>query len=420
MEENAILALPDLYGYRIFNSGETTIKMYNTLKGDVIIRKKIAVTLQPLISFKEDLERLFYLADAMDHRNMVLVEISNDKKKNFEFYVKGFTHTIENVSTQLERKVLLTGPGNIQLFAVPLNLKSDKIKELILYTEAQDVHHLSANTTPGQFIIISPYNKGKQLLPRFINTDPDYIPIDKYERVKNYGEALLHNDFNSDTWNELKIYYNICLQYKIPFSTFDQLRAVGLSSELAARAFFFFGINQYETDEYIQRHVPILEQDLGFSFHWISKTEWEKSIYSTANWFHINIPILLELMQKYFQEIKMIQLYKFISASIIENNQRIDNSMILNERALLGERVLKELPKTNLPNISGTNYGINFETHYKVKLLLYAPIAVAESIKNIGNSSIWSTDNNLRRNIQYAQYIAPNLYINVLYHALLR
>ena len=136
-----------------------------------------------MISFKEDLERLFYLADAMDHKNMVLVEISNDKKKNFKFYVKGFTHSIDKVSTQLERKVSLTGPGNIQLFAVPLNLKPDKIKELILYNDDQDVHHLSANTTPGQFIIISTYNEGKQLQPRFINTDPDYIPIDKNERI---------------------------------------------------------------------------------------------------------------------------------------------------------------------------------------------------------------------------------------------
>jgi len=356
----------------------------------------------------------------MDHKNMVLVEISNDKKKNFKFYVKGFTHSIDNVSSQLERKVLLTGPGNIQLFAVPLNLKSDKIKELILYTDDQDMHHLSANTTPGQFIIISTYNEGKQLQPRFINTDPDYIPTDKNERLKKYVEDLLHNDFNSDTWNELKIYYNICLRYKIPFSTFDQLRAVGLSSELSARAFFFFGINQYETDEYIQWQVPILEQDLGFSFHWISKSDWNEAIIYVENWSCLNIQILLVLMHKYFQEIKMIQLYRFISASVIDNNQRIDNSMILNERALLGERVLEELPRTNLPNISETNYGINFETHYKVKLLLYAPIAVAESIKNMGNSSIWSTDNNLRRNIQYAQYIAPNLYINVLYHALLR
>lgn len=419
MEDNVILALPDLYGYRIFNSGETTIKMYNTLKEDVIIGKKIAVALQPLISFKEDLERLFYLADAMDHKNMVLVEISNDKKKNFKFYVKGFTHSIDKVSTQLERKVLLTGPGNIQLFAVPLNLKPDKIKELILYNDDQDVHHLSANTTPGQFIIISTYNEGKQLQPRFINTDPDYIPIDKNERIKKYGEDLLHTEFNSDAWNELNIYHNICLQYKIPFSTFDQLRAVGLSSELAARAFFFFGINQYEPDEYIQRQVPILEQDLGFSFHWISKSDWEKAISSVANLSGLNFPILLELMHKYFQEIKMTELFGFITGRVIDNNQRIDNSMILNERALLGERVLEELPKTHLPNISETNYGINFETHYRVKLLLYAPIAVAESIKNMGNSSIWSTDNNLRRNIQYAQYIAPNLYIKVLNHALL-
>ena len=67
-------------------------------------------------------------------------------------------------------------------------------------------------------------------------------------------------------------------------------------------------------------------------------------------------------------------------------------------------------------------YNISITEHLPVKLLLRAPIAVAESIKDTPNThSIWAGDDHresIRRNIQYSQYLNPEFYNRVILHAL--
>lgn len=109
----SILSLNQLHGIRILTTkkGDTTIKLWSNLRDQVKITRTIHFAHQPLISFKEDLERLFYLADAMDHKNLVMIELSDGKQKQ-TFCVKGFSHLVNDVSTQLERKILLASSDN--------------------------------------------------------------------------------------------------------------------------------------------------------------------------------------------------------------------------------------------------------------------------------------------------------------------
>ena len=123
-----------------------------------------------------------------------------------------------------------------------------------------------------------------QLQPRFINTDPAFKGKSPAERISHYHLLLLESDYMAAPWSDLLAYYNICLQQKIPFSTFDQLKAIGRSSNLAAKSFFFLGVNQADSDEFIQRQVPAMEQDLGFCFHWVAKKDWEQCIEIVGNW----------------------------------------------------------------------------------------------------------------------------------------
>jgi hypothetical protein len=98
---------------------------------------------------------------------------------------------------------------------------------------------------------------------------------------------------------------------------------------------------------------------------------------------------------------------------------RITNTIIQDERGKLGLRVLNELPN-HIPHIN-SYYGITFDNHMIIKLLLCAPMSVAESIMDNAQMSIWTNNDfvaNLRRNIQYSEYIAPGLYCKILYHTL--
>ena len=422
MNDKSIVPLTDLYGLRLLTSksGETNIKMWNHLRPEVKIFKNVSFTQQPLISFKDHLQRLFYLADAMRHDNIVEIDVSN-ANNSFTFFVKGFTHTINDVDNQLEGKVFVNDGRDLQLLAVSLNVAFQEIQILGLSVDEEGYHHLPNNIDKGQFIVFSTNNGGKQLQPRFINTQPDIIISSKEERIVKYHNDLLESDFKSSHWQELKTYYDICVEYKIPFSTFDQIRAIGSGSMVAAKAFFFLGVHQRDVNEYIQLQIPALEQDLGFCFHWIKKNDWNSALESTITLVgDEQFNLLVELMKKYFNDIGLPKLTAFLSNGLIDGVERVTNQIINEERSKLGQRVLNELPKF-IPHCT-SYYGIRFDNHEIIKLLLRSPMAAAESITDKEEKSIWLNDPTfvaiLRRNIQYAQYIAPGLYTQVLYHTL--
>jgi hypothetical protein len=421
MADGVKVSLSNLYGIRFLtsNSCTTSIKMWNRLRPDVKIYKSIIMSQQPLISFKEDLQHLFYLADAMNHKNIIEVEVSSNSKF-YTFLVKGFSNSIDNIESQLEGKVYLEDCNDLNLLAVPLNVDNENIQ--IIGLKYDDCGFYSfPEDIKGQFIVFSAINYGKQLQPRFLNTDPEYKPNQTEElRVSIYHDQLLKSDYKSIHWQSFKTYYDICLKYRLPFSTFDQIRAISYGSEVAARAFFFLGLYQDDQNEFIQLQVTSLEQDLGFCFHWIKKKDWEIALNSAVNYFGSDkLSKVIELLDLHFKEIGIPQLQLFVFNGSLTGVEPVNNTFINDERSKLGERVLSELPK-NTP-LTTNNYGIKLESHYIVKLLLRSPIAVAESICEKSEKSIWAYDEHttlLRRNMQYASYIAPVLYKQILLHTL--
>jgi hypothetical protein len=257
-------------------------------------------------------------------------------------------------------------------------------------------------------------------MPRFVNTDNNFQGISKNERIELYHNQLNTSDFNSDIWREVLAYFNICINQNIPFSTFDQLRAVSRSSAVAARVFYFLGINHANSDEFIQRIIPEFEKDLGFCFHWIKKDDWEGTINEISQFigeeYFTNI---IELLSKYMCNNDLSQLINYLGNQRI-SAEKIYNPFIYEIRAGLGERVLNELPDMK-PKINDY-YGMPKNDYGKFLLMIKAPIAVAESIKNIQQEfPIWGGDDfreQIRRNIQYAQYLSPEFYNKIILQVL--
>lgn len=422
INEDQPLSLANLYGMRILSTpnNETLLKIKNSLKPDVGITKEIQESTQPVISFKDEIVRLFYLADAMDYKNTVCLELSEGRNKK-TYKISGFSHSLV-VENQLQREVsLFDSLDNLELFAIPVNCSADEIEIIPLFKN--DVSYSIPSTKiSNQFIIISSKKEGKQLMPRFVNTGDFFLGINKNERIDNYHKELELTNFNDDLWKQILTYFNICVQYDLPFSTFDQLRAISRSSEVASRAFFFLGFNQSDSSEYIQKAIPEMEKDLGFCFHWITKTNWSNALAE------INEPSdfryhsqIVELISSYMGENGLQELFKFISGSTIESEPILQRN-ILDLRSQLGSRVLSELPR-NSPKING-NHNIHIEEHHQVRLLLQAPIAVAESICDTQNDyPIWAGDEKrevIRRNIQYSQYLKQDFYNKTILHALNR
>ncbi|RTZ04598.1 hypothetical protein EKL98_08590 [Flavobacterium bomense] len=414
------LTLANLYGLRILSTPNTgtILRIKNRLKTEVIITKEIKESSQPIISFLEEITRLYYLADAMDYRNKVCLElIEGSKTKTYE--ITGFSHTL-NVEKQFENNVSLqSSEDELDLYAIPLNCKSENI-ELIPLVRNELYYTIPSTEITNQFIVISSTEKGKQLMPRYVNTNEEFVEISKKERMDQFHSQLLEENFDGQIWKQSLTYFTICIKNHIPFSTFDQLRAISRSSKVAARAFLFLGINQEETDFFIQKAIPEMEKDLGFCFHWIKNEDWGIALNELdelyKNQYFVQISGLISL---YMRENGFDDILKFIMGENIKK-ENILYSDIREVRALLGERVLKELPRMT-PKIT-KEYNISINEHLPVKLLLRAPIAVAESINDTPNAyPIWAGDDHresIRRNIQYSQYLNSEFYSRVILQAL--
>lgn len=418
--EEEKLTLANLYGLRILSTSnsDTILRIKNRLKTEVVITKEIKESSQPVISFIEEITRLYYLADAMDYSNKVRLElIEGSMSKTYE--ITGFSHTL-NVEEQFENNFSLhLSEIELDLYAIPLNCKSENI-ELIPLVRNELSYSIPTTEITNQFIIISTVENGNQLMPRFVNMDEHFVGLCKEERIDQFHLYLLEENFESQIWKQLLPYFTICIKNHLPFSTFDQLRAISRSSKVAARAFLFLGINQEETDFFIQKAIPEMEKDLGFCFHWIKKEDWEMGLNELVDHFDNQyFKQIFGLISLYMNENGFDDILKIINGENVKK-ENILYSDIREVRAMLGERVLKELPRMT-PKIT-KEYNISIKDHLPVKLLLRAPIAVAESINDTPNAyPIWAGDDHresIRRNIQYSQYLNSEFYSRVILQAL--
>lgn len=427
IEEEQPLSLANIYGMRILSTpnSETFLKIKNSLQPDVIITKEIKESTQQLISFKDEIVRLFYLADAMEFTNTVILELSEGRNKK-KYKISGFSHLL-NITDQLENRLSLdNSTDKLELFAVPINCATEDL-EVIPLLESEATYTIPETNISNQFIIISSKSEIHKLMPRFVNTSELDSEIDKMERIDNFHLELSKTNFKEDTWIQVLKYFNICVQYDIPFSTFDQLRALSRSSEVASRAFLFLGTHQLEPIEFIQKAIPEIEKDLGICFHWAEKKDWSTAIDEILELIGSEYyEKIIDFVSSYMGEIGLQKLFKFVGGAPIQS-ESISQRNILDLRSQLGERVLKELPYSS-PKVS-SNYNIQMEDHTMVRLLLQAPIAVAESINdNQTASPIWGGDEKrkvIRRNIQYSQYLCSlypktDFYNKTILHVLKR
>ena len=418
--EKELISLENLYGLRVLSTpGKgAVIRIKNRIKQDVIITKDIKESSQPLISFKNEISRLYFLSDAMDYRNKVALELLEGRNSKI-YEISGFSHTL-NIDEQWDNILsIYNSEDKLDLYAVPLDCPSDNIT-LIPLVRNESSYMIPSLEYTNQFIVISSYEGEKQLMPRFVNTNKDFEVKEKEERIKDYNTQLSNDTFEKESWKQLLSYFNICIENEIPFSTFDQLRAISRSSQVAARVFFFLGSYQFDQDVYIHKNIPEMEKDLGFCFHWIKKGDWEFATHEINEIYQYKFfDKFINIINAYMQEIGIPELLQYINGGSIEVDS-IMNSDIRDLRASLGERVLKELPYGS-PKIS-KEYHIPIKEHKPVKLLLRSPIAVAESISDTNEAySIWGGDEfreTIRRNIQYSQYLNPEFYNRTILHAL--
>lgn len=439
--DNEALLYGNFTGYRIISSlhNNTTIRyyicLYNTNDDSIKISRELPNNITPLRKYEEIVFRLFQLTNTMDKSSSVTIELLDyvDDKKNC-YLVQNYNKNIIYYYEDDRLKINIEGMGDeIELFAIPVDCQPHEI-ELIALSKDNGVYSLPENISLKKFIIFSELNNiNYRLLPCLVSSSEDiqHSPIEKKaqrnERVNNYTAELLSESVNGDCWEKLKKYYHISINREIPFSTFDILCAAGSTPELSAKLFCYLCVYN-EDPNFIDKTSKELENDLGFCFHWIPKDDWAKAI----DWICDSFPneeLLPVIGNNILDLIKdndpMIWFDKIADYSVNNNSYTIEGFMrnveVSRMRQLLNEKVMNELPKT-CPKVPD-----NFKhilpvdsSNAIVKLLLKVPMAVALSISGI-DKNIWGDDEKskiIRRNIQYAQWVAPEWYCKAIVYCL--
>lgn len=432
--DNSKLFIQKINSFRIMsNEQDVVIKLYNNKRRNIILSLPISHNFS-VAQLRDHFSRLFMLSDVIDKEGFVWLEIyqnttsgGNVKLKSYQImhYNGEATLLAESGSTSIQ----ITQNNECQLLAVPLDCNLEDI-ELNTLKKDGSIYQINENELCNKYIVLNIDDENEfKILPFFVSTNPDNVLTDdedRLNRITDFKEQLSSSNNCKDLiWQKALAYYKICVSSNLPFSTFDILRVMSCSSNLATKAFMFFNCYDdisYFSDENIER----FEQEIGFSFHWINKNDW----YNAMTWIGGDdnlelFPALITKLKGYFNSLYPIDnfslIFSFINGNSIPRKEIAIQQEILNIRQILGERVLQELPR-KYPRISSEHRHILPvpENAQNIEVLLISPLAVALSIAG-KSDNIWRDDYEfIRRNIKYCQDINPEWYSKAICYSLSR
>lgn len=414
IEEDEIY-LDKIKGWRLitnFHGKDYEIRISNNKNPEIIISKKIARKVKPLFEFYDTFKSLFQLFNVIDFDNFLKMEIfeiaqTGNATRKRKIIIKQFSQIIKwevNSENVIKFDEIEGIDISTNVYALPLDCDLEFIDKIEIKKEF-DYYSIIA-TNANKFILFSDKNSKLKIKPEFISINPEneLTTIEgRNSRITNYSQQLLDNDFNSDVWNKFWAYYYLCKENDLPFATFDIIKAITTSSELAAKSFAFLSL-KFDSGEYkfSGNDFQELENDLGFSFHWVKLSDWENicQIYPDT---YGAIAVMLSLNWN---------LLKICLLQNGRNNGFVFYAELNNVRERLGERVLKQLPFYEIEKDRNRYVKPIPQKQWndQVNILVIAPLTVASSISGI-NTGLWHVNgDNFRRRIKYVENLDKKWY----------
>lgn len=416
--DDEILYLDNIRGWRLVSNlheKEFEISFKNHKNDQININKSIDLKIIPLIEFYDTLKSLFQLYNVIDEENYIDVIISeilpNSKTRKIKNYViKQFSKTVLWEVTEHNKIQFIDDDINFadSVFALPLDCELDDIDKIELIKEESSFSLQKGNIE--KFILFSAKNSFPKIKPVFISVNPENkftTDDDRNSRMVDFASQLLEQDFSGIIWNKLWIYYILCKENDLPFATFDIIKSITISSELAAKAFVFLS-KKFDNGQFAFSGSDFaeLENDLGFSFHWVKLEHWYNHLQMSE--------AIATMLGHHFPELKVC---------LLQNKSKKDFVFLaeLNgARERLGNRVLSQLPQYDLSTDRNSYIKPipNQQWNDQVNILVIAPLAVASSIKK-ENAGLWHTNgDSYRRMIKYVENIDKKWYEDSLIYYL--
>lgn len=402
--------LDKIKGWRLITNSygkEYEIRFSNNKNQEIIISKKIERKVKPLFEFYDTFKSLFQLFNIIDTDNFLKMEIfeiaqNGNASRKRKVIIKQFSETIKwevNSENVIKFDEIESIDISSSVYALPLDCDLqfiDKI-EIIKVVDFYSINTTNAN----KFILFSDKNAKSKIKPEFISINPANQLTnveDRNIRITDYAQQLLEGNFDCNVWKKFWIYYYLCRENDLPFATFDIIKAITTSSELAAKAFAFLSlnfdenVNRFSGNDFIE-----LENDLGFSFHWVKQSDWQNSCITNPELYQ-KIHIMLGYNRKHLN-------YFLLQESF--NNTFVFYLELNNLRQRLEARIIKELPSFKIVD-DRNNYVKQLPKQNwpdQLNLLVIAPLIVATSISGM-DTGLWHVNrDNFRRKIKYVENI---------------
>jgi hypothetical protein len=432
VQNNASLSLHNLHHmHLILNQSNLVVNMWNSRRPSILISEVLQEGAVPLRVFEDKINQLYALSDAMDSDAEIIFEIVeeriNAQAKIREYRVRRYNQKIEWEFGENDSLCIRTNPVQANLYAVPLDCKNDELILIDLET-ANGTYVLKKESELEKFIVFARRETNAKIQPIFISLNRQNeltTPLDRSQRILALKDELLKASYSEDVWQRFFSYYKICVNNDLPYSTFDILRAICLSSALAAKSFVFLLCNENAGNFADDAHER-LENDLGFSFHWVNRTHWNEAMEWIGCFTNTEVmEIVGPAIKSHFDHQHPSDQFRKISSYLLQSvTPKIPEGYHLNGRInsirkLLGSKVLSELPREcpTLPKAYQNIISVN-EVNSNVKILLRSPVAVALSITGI-DESLWNEDNEIkRRNVKYSQQLNPDWYSEAINYCL--
>ena len=431
LPDNTLFVFGRILGYRIYTplKSKYKIKIFNSVRPEISMTKKIGQSITPLREYEELALKMFKLSDPLQKGATVILELYNDADEHFgTYYFKN--HNNYFTAVPLDEDICIGTEINdeaLEAIAVPIDCHPVDI-ETIELEKSNGIFCFPEDTLSNlkKFIIFAAKNSGKTSpLPRFFQRETGSADKiwDKFERVYNKKEDLEIQKGSDRFWQELIKYYDICTINNIPYSTFDVFRAASLSQELAAKMFcqLCFYNEHYN---FIEKIIPDMEDDLGVSFHWISPDSWGNAI----NWIELSFsedksPKIQKFIGDLYESTPNMEWFAkikhFIQTSNIAPIDFIFKQEVQTLQSSLGEKVINALPQNNitLPK-DYKNLLPHIDNFNRIKTMLYSPLIVALSLKDLYKDLWYYSNEEMRRDIRYAHWLAPIWYSKAIIYFL--
>jgi hypothetical protein len=425
VENRSSLLISNLMGYRIISpksSNFTFVRIYNIQRRGISITRKLKSGIIPLQDYQSIIESLSKLSYSFTDNSDVILEFFDNEQSLGEYFISNFNIRIETTGGKV-KLINEFVDDKLNLFAIPL---TSNLEELIPYPLLLNDNSFEWDDKISEncdhFVIAGMADSDK------VNIKPEYSSfsnngylskVNINKQIESIKNLLLRESLDQETWKVLKKYFELSKNLDIPFSTFLCFHAISTSAELAAKTFTYLTVS-FPDDDLIYDSCPKIEDELAFSFHWISHQIWSTAV----DWVCQNIPQefeleirmnLLEKIRKLVQNSRPFEYFNGIAGFVVSNdvNQLTPfqddfhpNTKIYDLRQRLGVRVIDELDQDYCPSIPNEFKSILkvSEDNYRVKLLLKSPLAVALSILNKSNT-LWESNEAVRKNVQYSQWL---------------